>query len=302
MSRDMRDRSYGMCDKYMCDQYWVKKLLWQRYIMQYRKVPSMEVWGRVQRCIRMKYEQGQLLHPFMRGEKERPIQEYVKLPKQVEKKLQDTKLQKLKLSMRQQYLSNNIPSQNTKLNPSSCLKPPVTSPPPQSPPTPHIPLSVMSACQAACDRPNHLAEKNVKEKVKINKSNALDLLYMYFPSNADLNDNTIDPKTYYNDKIRMTACQIKAQIPQTSTKQSPYEKQRLTKEESMELKKYALNRKRFYNRRKSSKVSIKPAQSEEDHIALLPCSNCSRTTVVYPCSCRNMVYCGRVCQVSLTKV
>ena len=35
---------------------------------------------------------------------------------------------------------------------------------------------------------------------------------------------------------------------------------------------------------------------DEYPIALLPCSNCCQTTVVYPCPCEIMVYCGLVCQ------
>ena len=34
-----------------CDQYRVKRVMWQNYIMQFRHVPSQEMWGKVQRCI-----------------------------------------------------------------------------------------------------------------------------------------------------------------------------------------------------------------------------------------------------------
>ena len=39
------------------DQYGIKRLLWQRYVMQYRQIPSPEVWAEVQRNILRKYVQ-----------------------------------------------------------------------------------------------------------------------------------------------------------------------------------------------------------------------------------------------------
>jgi len=37
-------------------------------------------------------------------------------------------------------------------------------------------------------------------------------------------------------------------------------------------------------------------KSDEGKIVLLNCSNCKNKTVVYPCSCKKVVYCGTVCQ------
>ena len=47
------------------------------------------------------------------------------------------------------------------------------------------------------------------------------------------------------------------------------------------------------------KENIKKEKTKEKtgKIVLLPCSNCSNKTVVYPCSCNKVAYCGPVCQV-----
>ena len=39
------------------DQYGIKRSLWQKYIMQYKQIPSQEVWAEVQRNILKKYVQ-----------------------------------------------------------------------------------------------------------------------------------------------------------------------------------------------------------------------------------------------------
>ena len=39
------------------DQYGIKRLLWQKYIIQYKQIPSQEVWAEVQRSILKKYAQ-----------------------------------------------------------------------------------------------------------------------------------------------------------------------------------------------------------------------------------------------------
>ena len=60
---DQYEVSYDRLPCDMCDQYWMKRVLWQRYSMLYRQVPSKEVWGKAQRCMRIKYEQGHHYHP-----------------------------------------------------------------------------------------------------------------------------------------------------------------------------------------------------------------------------------------------
>ena len=39
------------------DQYGIKRLLWQKYIMQYKQIPPQEVWAEVQKNILKKYGQ-----------------------------------------------------------------------------------------------------------------------------------------------------------------------------------------------------------------------------------------------------
>ena len=153
---------------------------------------------------------------------------------------------------------------------------------------PHLPGSVISACWTACDKISNTIARNIgKDKLKQDKS-------------EKVVSEISESKKYITKKIVEDPNEISLfKIP--STKQYPNKKKGHTKEQ---ISKPSLHISKVFNKAKaSSKTSNKSKEEEDDgHIVMLPCSNCSNTTVVYPCSCGNKVYCGTVCQVGLIVV
>ena len=253
------------------DQYRAKRKVWQKYSMRFRQVPPQEVWDLVQRGIREKFSR---MEKVGRREK-RTLNTQTKttVSTSVSNNEEDKDLHgRYDGQKHGRKMKDMLSIANNKDLPSLLAKQPEITDEKTNINFPYkqlskpkaafhkIPISVIAACRTACDVQGNPTTIILDKRGK---------------------ENNNKEKNRIRDK---TGKKSSGQWLGPNLIKSAYEKTNLTK-----------NLRHISN---TDKGCLPGSQEhEEGSIVLLPCSNCGHVTVVYPCSCNTVVYCGVVCQV-----
>jgi len=215
---------------YHYDQYHLKRVLWSRYIVTYRHIPSMEVWNKIQRCIRLASQTNTW---------DRTIKQMYKLDKvdRDKNKMPAQNLKRRKITPYRQKLCYNVEKQTSKvktnLNKFNQLQP------------------MKTACQEVDKNIDHTQEKDKKKDIFNEKK-----------PNEDINGNEIQATTVNNDHF-----EPQNQIPkfnersnktlqEKNVKHSLITKKEETKKESKESDQLRFARTRKPRKCKENLVSI----------------------------------------------